>query len=194
MTLTGLILSGQSEDTPKTFDQEKDWQSASSVYDFKAKDIDGNEVSLDKYKGHVLIIVNVASSCGLTESNYKQLQSLYEKYGEKEGLRILAFPCNQFAGQEPGTSKEIKEFVKKYDVTFDMFEKIDVNGENAHPLWKWMKAQPKGAGTFTQDIKWNFTKFVIDKNGQVVARFAPTTEPLQMTETLELYFHKNTEL
>ncbi|XP_033217197.1 glutathione peroxidase-like [Belonocnema kinseyi] len=191
VTLAGLFLSGQSEDVVK-FDQEKNWESA-GFYDFSAKDIDGNVVPLSKYKGKVLIVVNVASNCGLTDTNYKQLQALYLKYGE-QGLSILAFPCNQFSGQEPGTSAEIKEFVKKYDVTFDMFEKIEVNGDNAHPLWKWMKSQPNGAGTFTQAIKWNFTKFVIDRKGQVVARFAPSTEPNDMEETLLMYLQKKDEL
>ncbi|CAB0037822.1 unnamed protein product [Trichogramma brassicae] len=154
------------------------------MYEFHANDIHGKDVSLDKYKDHVAIVVNVASQCGLTEANYKQLQGLYEKYGESKGLRILAFPCNQFASQEPGTSEEILAFVKKYDVTFDMFEKIDVNGDNAHPLYKWMKSQPDGAGVLIDAIKWNFTKFIIDKNGKVVARFAPTTEPNSMEEAL----------
>ncbi|KAL7297357.1 hypothetical protein TKK_0009747 [Trichogramma kaykai] len=168
----------------EAFDQTKDWASAQSMYEFHANDIYGKDVSLDKYKDHVAIVVNVASQCGLTETNYKQLQGLYEKYGESKGLRILAFPCNQFASQEPGTSEEILAFVKKYDVTFDMFEKIDVNGDNAHPLYKWMKSQPDGAGVLIDAIKWNFTKFIIDKNGKVVARFAPTTEPNSMEETL----------
>jgi len=141
---------------------------------------------LEKYRGHVLIIVNVASNCGLTDTNYKQLQQLYNKYSEKEGLRILAFPSNQFAGQEPGTSEEIQNFVKQYNVTFDMFEKINVNGENAHPLWKWLQTQKKGL--ITNDIKWNFTKFIIDKEGKVVERFSPSTEPLSMEETLKKYF------
>lgn len=146
----------------------------------------GKNVSLDKYCGHVLIIVNVASYCGLTDTNYKQLQQLYDEYSEKEGLRILAFPSNQFAGQEPGTSEEILNFVKQYNVTFDMFEKVDVNGDNAHPLWKWLKTQQKGL--ITDNIKWNFTKFIINKEGKAVERFPPTTEPLSMEETLKKYF------
>lgn len=181
VTLSGLVLSGKSADT---FNQKEDWKKATSVYDFHAKNIDGQDVSLQKYKGQVLIITNVASHCGLTETNYKQLQSLYEEYGTK-GLKILAFPCNQFNGQEPGTSEEIKKFASKYNVTFDMFEKIDVNGDNAHPLWKWMKDQPQGAGTLGDAIKWNFTKFLINKEGKVVDRYAPTTEPLSMKGDLE---------
>lgn len=174
--------------TSSEFNQDTDWQSATSVYDFHANDILEKNVPLEKYRGHVLIIVNVASNCGLTDTNYKQLQQLYNKYSEKEGLRILAFPSNQFAGQEPGTSEEIFNFVKQYNVTFDMFEKIDVNGENAHPLWKWLKIQKGGEGLITNDIKWNFTKFIVNKEGKVMNRFPPSTEPLNMEETLKNYF------
>ena len=200
MLLTGLMITlsllctvgilaqscdkDKGEGCPAKIDQDKEWNKAKSIYEFHAKDIHGKDVSLDKYKGHVSIIINVASHCGLTDINYKQLQALYEKYGESKGLRILAFPSNEFANQEPGTSEEILEFIKKYNVTFDMYEKILVNGENAHPLYKWLKSQDKGAGTITDGIKWNFTKFIIDKNGQVVARFAPTTEPFSMEDTL----------
>jgi len=145
----------------------------------------GKNVSLEKYHGHVLIIVNVASNCGLTDTNYKQLQQLYNKYRDN-GLRILAFPSNQFAGQEPGTSEEILNFVKQYNVTFDMFEKIDVNGENAHPLWKWLKTQK--SGLITNAIKWNFTKFIVNKEGKPVERFSPSTEPLSMEKSLKTYF------
>lgn len=172
--------------TPSDFNQDTDWESATSIYDFHANDIKGNDIPLENYRGHVLIIVNVASHCGLTDTNYKQLQQLYDKYREKEGLRILAFPSNQFAGQEPGTAEEIQNFVKQYNVTFDMFEKIDVNGNNAHPLWKWLKRQKEGF--VTNAIKWNFTKFIVDKEGKVVERFSPSTEPLAMEETLKKYF------
>lgn len=172
--------------TPSDFDQDINWQLATSVYDFHANDITGKNISLEKYRNHVLIIVNVASNCGLTDINYKQLQKLYNKYNEKEGLRILAFPSNQFAGQEPGTSEEILNFIKRYNVTFDIFGKVDVNGDNAHPLWKWLKIQK--SGFITNDIKWNFTKFIIDKKGKVVERFSPSTEPLEMEETLKKYF------
>lgn len=167
-------------------DQDENWKSASTIYDFHAKDIHGNDVSLNKYREHVCIIVNVASNCGLTDTNYRELVQLYEKYNEKEGLRILAFPSNEFGGQEPGTSAEILEFVKKYNVTFDLFEKINVNGNNAHPLWKWLKTQANGF--ITDDIKWNFTKFIINKEGKVVSRFAPTVDPLQMESELKKYF------
>lgn len=168
------------------FNQDTDWQSATSIYSFYANDIKGKNVSLAKYRDHVLIVVNVASNCGLTETNYQQLQELYNKYSETKGLRILAFPSNQFAGQEPGTSEEILDFVKRYNVTFDLFEKIDVNGEDAHPLWKWLKTQKEGF--ITNAIKWNFTKFIVDKQGKVVERYAPSDEPLAMEETLNKYF------
>ncbi|XP_076667225.1 uncharacterized protein LOC143368411 [Andrena cerasifolii] len=172
--------------TSASLDQDTDWSKATTIYDFHARDIHGNDVPLDKYRGHVCIIVNVASNCGLTDTNYKELVQLYEKYSEKEGLRILAFPSNQFGGQEPGTSEQILDFVKKYNVTFDMFEKVDVNGEGAHPLWKWLKSQ--ASGFITDGIKWNFTKFIISKEGKVVLRHAPTTEPLQLEAELQRYF------
>lgn len=171
--------------TLSNFNQDTNWESATSIYDFHAKDIKGKDVPLEKYRGHVLIIVNVASNCGLTDRNYKQLQQLYDKYSEKEGLRILAFPSNQFAQQEPGTPEEILEFVKQYNVTFDMFAKGDVNYENAHPLWKWLQKQK--SGLLTDNIKWNFTKFIVDKEGKVVERFSPQTDPLDIEETLKKY-------
>ncbi|XP_076235442.1 uncharacterized protein LOC143179900 [Calliopsis andreniformis] len=172
--------------TSAPFDQEKNWNSATSIYDFHAKDIHGVDVPLNKYRGHVCIIVNVASNCGLTDVNYRELVQLYEKYSEKNGLRILAFPSNQFGGQEPGTSEQILDFIKKYNVTFDVFEKIDVNGEGAHPLWKWLKSQ--ASGFVTDSIKWNFTKFIINKEGKVVSRHSPATEPLELETELQKYF------
>lgn len=179
-----LLLISLCAHAQEKFNQSTDWSKATSIYDFHATDIKGNRVELDKYRGHVAVIVNVASNCGLTETNYKQLQSLYAKYGESKGLRILAFPSNQFAGQEPGTSEEIAKFVSKYGVTFDMYEKVEVNGEGAHPLYKWLKSQKGGEGVISDDVKWNFSKFVVDKEGKVVARFAPTTEPFAMEDTL----------
>ncbi|KAI8421566.1 hypothetical protein MSG28_009593 [Choristoneura fumiferana] len=140
-----------------------DYKSATSIHEFTVKKIKGEEVKLDVYKGHVCIIVNVASQCGLTANNYKQLNELYEQYAESKGLRILAFPCNQFAGQEPGNPEEIVCFAADRKVKFDLFEKVDVNGDDASPLWKFLKHKQGGAlGNF---IKWNFTKFIIDKNG-----------------------------
>lgn len=172
--------------TKAFFNQNKDWSQATTIYDFHARDIKGNDVSLDKYRGHVSVIVNVASNCGLTDTNYKELVQLYQKYSDKEGLRILAFPSNQFGGQEPGTSEQILDFVKKYNVTFDVFEKVDVNGDDAHPLWKWLKTQ--ASGFVTDGIKWNFTKFIVNKEGKVVSRYAPTTDPLQMESELKKLF------
>ncbi len=146
----------------------------SSIYDFSAKTIDGKEKSLADYKGKVLLIVNVASKCGFTHQ-YKGLEELYRKYKDA-GLEILAFPCNQFGGQEPGTNEEIASFCStNYGVSFQIFDKIDVNGENAHPLYKFLKANAKGF--INDDIKWNFTKFLVNQNGEVIDRFAPQTTP-----------------
>lgn len=179
------VLSEKCEDNAESCTEETSLKPATSIYDFHARDIHGNDVDLSKYQGHVLIIVNVASNCGLTAKNYKQLVQLYEKYGESKGLRILAFPSNQFGGQEPGTSQEILDFVKRYNVTFDMFEKVDVNGDNAHPLWKYLTSlegeKLKGS------IRWNFTKFIVDKEGKVVARYSPSDEPLAMESVLNQY-------
>ncbi|XP_048512236.1 probable phospholipid hydroperoxide glutathione peroxidase isoform X2 [Athalia rosae] len=164
----------------------QDFKSASSVYDFTAKSIKGDEVPLSNYKGHVLLIVNVASKCGLTATNYRELNELYDKYAESKGLRILAFPCNQFGKQEPGGSDEICSFAERRKVKFDMFEKIDVNGDNAHPLWKYLKEEQGGLmGSF---IKWNFTKFIVDKEGKVVERHGPKVEPSKLAVHLEKYF------
>ncbi|VDQ08388.1 unnamed protein product [Trichobilharzia regenti] len=141
--------------------------STNSIYDFSAKDINGIEVPLEKYRGHVCLIVNV---------NYRQLQMMHTKLVGK-GLRILAFPCNQFGSQEPWPEAEIKKFVtEKYGVEFDMFSKINVNGPNAHPLFKFLKNRLEG--TLTSSIKWNFTKFLVDREGQPVKRYSPTTAPL----------------
>ncbi|XP_035919424.1 glutathione peroxidase-like [Anopheles stephensi] len=165
-----------------------DGKVATSVYDFTANDIDGNPVQLGKYRGHVLIIVNVASKCGYTEGHYKEFNQLYQEYAESKGLRILAFPCNQFGGQEPGSNAEIKEFAKERGVKFDMMAKVKVNGDDTHPLWQYLK-QRQG-GTLVDAIKWNFTKFIVDKNGQPVGRYGPTTSPLEMREELEKYLNQ----
>ncbi|CAG7825318.1 unnamed protein product [Allacma fusca] len=156
--------------------------SQKSAYDFTYIDVDGNEQSISKYRGRVLLVVNVASACGLTDSNYKQLQHLYDKY-QDQGLSILGFPCNQFLYQEGGTENEIKEFAcSRYKVTFDLAKKIEVNGGNTHPFWAFLKEQQGGLlGNF---IKWNFTKFVVDKNGQVVKRFGPSTTPSSFEDEL----------
>ncbi|XP_011307772.1 glutathione peroxidase-like [Fopius arisanus] len=171
----------------ESFNQDKNWENASSIYQFRARSLAGSDVSLDKYRGHVLLIVNVASACGLTSVNYEQLVDLHKKYADSKGLRILAFPSNQFANQEPGTSEDIAKFVKKYDVQFDMFEKIKVNGDTAHPLYKWLKSKQSGP-TDNSDIAWNFTKFLIDKKGQVAKRYTPTTQPLSIEKDFDEYF------
>lgn len=125
----------------------------------------------------------MATKCGLTKSNYKQLNELYDKF-EKDGLRIAAFPCNQFGGQEPGCSVDIKEFIKKNGVRFDMYAKINVNGDSAHPIYKWLKSKEGGFLGFDA-IKWNFTKFLINKEGVPVHRFAPTVEPKSIQPNIE---------
>ena len=146
-----------------------------SIYDFKARAIDGKEISLETYRGKVVLIVNVASKCGFTPQ-YKGLESLYEKYKD-QGLVILGFPCNQFGGQEPGAEAEILSFCDlNYGVTFPLFSKIDVNGTNAHPLFGYLKtAKPGILGT--EAIKWNFTKFLIDRKGEPIHRYAPSDKP-----------------
>ncbi len=158
------------------------------IYGFSVNDIDGNEVSLSKYRGHVALIVNVASKWGLTNKNYAQLQELHAKYAESKGLRILAFPCNQFGGQEPGTNEEIKKFAEKKGAQFDLFAKIDVNGNSVDPLYKFMKK--KQAGLLTNSIKWNFSKFLINKKGEPVKRYGPQTSPMDIEGDLIKEFDK----
>lgn len=154
-----------------------------SIYDITVKDIRGDDIKLSEYAGKVLLIVNVASKCGLTSSNYKELNVLYEKYKEK-GLEILAFPCNQFAGQEPGSNEDIQETVcSRFKAEFPIFYKIDVNGKDAAPVYKYLKSQ-KG-GFLGDGIKWNFTKFLVDKDGKVVERYAPTTSPLKIENDIQ---------
>lgn len=166
--------------------QQPNYKTANSIYEFYANDINGQEVSLEKYRGHVCIIVNVASQCGYTKNNYAELNELYDMFAESKGLRILAFPCNQFGGQEPGDSEQLVCFARDRNVKFDMFEKINVNGKEAHPLWDYLKE--KQGGTLGSFIKWNFTKFIIDKNGQPVERHGPSTNPKTLIENLEKYF------
>lgn len=172
--------------TMSTPSSPDDYKNAKSIYEFTANDIKGNPISLEKYRGHVCIIVNVASQCGYTKNHYAELVELYKEYSESKGLRILGFPCNQFAGQEPGSSDDICQFVKSKNVEFDMFEKINVNGNDAHPLWKYLKH--KQGGTLGDFIKWNFTKFIIDKNGQPVERHGPNTSPKDLVKSLEKYW------
>lgn len=154
----------------------QDSETVPAALDFTVKTIDGEDKSLGDYQGKVVVVVNVASKCGLTPQ-YEKLQQLHEKYSEK-GLSVLGFPCNQFGGQEPGSDEEIMSFCSdKYDVQFDMFSKIDVNGENAAAFYKYLTdldLQPKGKG----DVTWNFEKFLLDRNGNVIGRFGPRTDPL----------------
>lgn len=152
------------------------------IYDYTVLDQEGKEVSLQNYKGKVLLIVNTATGCGFTPQ-YDGLQDLYEKYG-KDGFEILDFPCNQFLNQAPGSEEEIHSFCTgRYGITFPQFAKIEVNGKNEAPLYKYLKSQ-KG-GFCSRKIKWNFTKFLVDREGNVVARFAPTKTPAQMEESIK---------
>ncbi len=177
-----------------------------TIYDFKVTDSEGNEVSLSDYKGKVLLIVNTATRCGFTPQ-YEELEALYKKY-QAEGLEILDFPCNQFGGQAPGTILEIRQFCKaNYDIQFTQFDKIDVNGENESPLYTYLKSQ-KGFGGFdlndrtgkmldemfrkrdanydkTPDIKWNFTKFLISRDGKVLQRYEPSEKMSKIEEDLQ---------
>lgn len=152
-----------------------------NLYDIKVKDIDKNEVSLSKYQNRVLLIVNVASKCGFA-SQYKDLERLHEVYFEK-GLSVLGFPCNQFLSQEPENEEAIKKFCTlTYEVKFDMFSKIDVNGDDTHPLYKYLKKH--SSGFLGEAIKWNFTKFLIDKNGKVFKRYAPNIKPSKIEKDI----------
>jgi glutathione peroxidase len=147
----------------------------STAYDFTARNIDGAEQSLAAYRGKPLLVVNVASKCGFTPQ-YSGLQALYTRF-HGQGLEVLGFPCDQFGHQEPGDESEIKNFCStRYDVTFPMFAKIDVNGANAHPLYQWLKSEKAGI-LGTEAIKWNFTKFLVDRTGRVVRRYAPSDTP-----------------
>ncbi len=153
-----------------------------NIYDFKVKDKKGNEVSMNDYKDKVLLIVNTATGCGFTPQ-YEGLQNLYEKYNDK-GFEILDFPCNQFANQAPGTDEEIASFCSaRYGITFPQFAKINVNGDDAEPLYKYLKEQQ--GGVMGSNIKWNFTKFLVDRSGNVVDRFAPTKNPESLEKDIE---------
>ena len=154
-----------------------------NIYDFSVKDIHGKTVSLDAYKGKALLIVNTASKCGFTPQ-YKGLEALYKKFHGK-GLEILGFPCNQFGAQEPGSEADIESFCEvNYGVTFPLFAKIDVNGDGAAPVYKYLKKAKPGLLN-TEAIKWNFTKFLVDRDGKVVARFAPNDEPQSLAGDIE---------
>lgn len=153
-----------------------------SVYDFSAKTIIGEEKALKDFEGKVLLIVNTASECGFTPQ-YEGLQKLYDEIGN-EKFEILGFPCNQFGGQDPGSDEEIASFCSRnYGVSFPMFSKVEVKGENAHPLFKYLTEEQKGI--LTEDIKWNFTKFLVDKNGNVVDRFSPQKDPAKIKTDIQ---------
>ena len=155
-----------------------------NFYQFTARSLQGKDISMDTYKGKVVLVVNTASKCGLTPQ-YEGLENLYEKYKD-QGLVILGFPCNQFGNQEPGTEKEISEgCLINYGVSFPMFSKIEVNGEDAHPIYKYLKNRLPGV--FGKNIKWNFAKFLIDRNGKPVKRFSPTTIPEKLVKDIEKY-------
>lgn len=153
-----------------------------NFYNYSARSLQGREISMSAYNGKVILVVNTASKCGLTPQ-YEGLENLYKKYSEK-GLVILGFPCNQFGNQEPGTEKEISEgCLINYGVTFPMFSKVDVNGENAHPIFKYLKDELPGF--IGKKIKWNFAKFLIDRSGKAVKRFPPTTAPEKLVNDIE---------
>lgn len=154
-----------------------------SIYDYSAKTLDGQDVNLAYYRGQVLLIVNTASKCGFTPQ-YEGLEALYKAHKDR-GFTVLAFPCNQFGAQEPGDATEIANFCSlTYDVSFPVMSKIDVNGADAHPLYKFLKKEQKGV-LGTEAIKWNFTKFLVGKDGQVVDRFAPTVKPEDLKVAVE---------
>jgi glutathione peroxidase len=166
--------------------EEKMAETTETLYGFSAETLDGGAATLSAYRGKVLLIVNTASQCGFTPQ-YASLETLYRTYRES-GLEVLGFPCNQFGAQEPGTAAEISDFCEKtYKVTFPMFAKIDVNGDKAHPLYRFLKKQkpgllgPLGGGA----IRWNFTKFLVDRSGNVAARYASTTKPKSLAKEIE---------
>ena len=155
----------------------------STAFDFKANSLEGKPVALKKFKGKVLLVVNTASNCGFTPQ-YKGLQALYDKYNA-QGLEVLGFPCNQFGAQEPGEAQEIGAFCERnYGVAFPMFEKIDVNGAQAHPLYKWLTSSAPGL-LGSEAIKWNFTKFLVRRDGTVFKRYAPQASPESLADDIE---------
>jgi glutathione peroxidase len=154
-----------------------------TAYDFEARSLDGKPVQLQDFKGKALLIVNTASKCGFTPQ-YQGLEEIYKRFRDR-GLIVLGFPCNQFGAQEPGTADEIGAFCEKnYGVSFPMFEKVDVNGDTTHPLYKWLKDEAPGV-LGSKGIKWNFTKFLVDRSGLVKERYAPTTKPEDLTGDIE---------
>jgi glutathione peroxidase len=153
-----------------------------SIYDFRVNSLDGDEVALESYRGRVLLIVNVASKCGFTPQ-YAGLEELYQRYRDR-GFAVLGFPCDQFAHQEPGDAAEIRNFCSlNYQVTFPLFAKIEVNGDRAEPLYRFLKGQQPGL-LGSEAIKWNFTKFLVDRQGRVVQRYAPATAPAEIEKDI----------
>ena len=203
----------QNNKTAQVAEKEPVVEQTSGLYDITVKDIDGSDVSLANYKGKVLLIVNVASKCGLTPQ-YEGLEALYQKYKD-QGLEILAFPCNQFLGQEPGTNEEIQSFCSlNYHVSFPLFDKIDVNGEAESPLYTYLKKQapfkgyPEGAEEFAAQldqihqktgtgfdqgdaIRWNFGKFLVSKDGKTILRFEPMVTPDMLEEAIQEFLKVN---
>lgn len=167
---------------------------SNTIYDYSAKDIDGNNVNLSDYKGKVLLIVNTASECGFTPQ-YEQLEMIYKRYNQF-GFEILGFPCNQFGGQEPGSEEDIKEFCQKnYGVSFPMFSKIDVKGENQHPIYEFLTQKSKN-GKLDSEVKWNFQKYLIDKDGKLVEMFKSNVDPVDadfLEKVNRLLFEKEEE-
>jgi glutathione peroxidase len=162
-----------------------------NVHHFKVKSTSGNTVDLNQYQGKVLLIVNTASQCGFTPQ-YQELEQLHQQYHEK-GLEILAFPCNQFGGQEPGSDQDIAQFCElNFGVTFQVMSKINVNGPDAEPLFEYLKDQARGV-LKTRAIKWNFTKFLVNKDGVVVKRYAPRTKPSQFVQSIEEELDKQSQ-
>ena len=154
-----------------------------TIYSFSAKDIKGQEVSMDDYRGKVLLIVNTASKCGFTPQ-FEGLQSLHDELGER-GFEVLGFPCNQFMNQDPGNDDAISQFCSlNYGVSFPMFAKIEVNGDGTHPLFRFLKREAKGLMS-SEKVKWNFTKFLVNRDGQVVRRYAPTAKPADIRADIE---------
>ena len=153
-----------------------------SLGDFSARAIDGADTDLKTYEGQVVLVVNTASQCGFT-GQYAGLQELHDAYSDR-GFAVLGFPCNQFGDQEPGDDEEIASFCdRSFGVTFPMFAKVDVNGDDAHPLYEWLKDEK--SGLLGGKIKWNFTKFLLGRDGQVITRFSPTTEPAKLSDQIE---------
>ena len=177
--MVGFDLSGKL----CSFDERFGEHDMSTIYDFEAQTINGQSVKLDQYRGKVLLIVNTASKCGFTPQ-FEGLEKLWQRFGS-QGLAVLGFPCNQFGGQDPGANDEIASFCQlNYGVSFPMMAKVDVNGPQAHPLYQWLVKEAPGI-LGTKSIKWNFTKFLIGRDGRVLGRYAPTDAPQSLADDIE---------